>query len=209
MGTCADILDETRVCVRDCSLGQMLISRSSAVVIMVGIWLDNSLSETETHSEFRPLSQWPRGSLERRRRNLESWVGVGEQEVITICIELSLTSACTPSPHCPKSSWTQQMLMEAEPGEADSCMLSIHTSRCAEWRREGEKREGVCHSWYLKLHFVPGPGRKVNSLIEFWADRRERGQWNRRRRGLERKAAEAAKDCVESVCDLWTKSCQK
>lgn len=64
-------------------------------------------------------------------------MGEWTQEVITICIEIGLTSASTPSPPCPKPDWIQQMLVEVESWgggglEDDSCTLSVHASHCLE-----------------------------------------------------------------------------
>ncbi len=88
---------------------------SQTVMMMVGIWPDNSLSVTETYSELRHPSQQPPGSSTEREKKKKAGRGVGwTQEVITICIEIGLTSASTPSPRCPKPDWTQQMLVEVE-----------------------------------------------------------------------------------------------
>lgn len=106
------------------------------------------------------------------------------QEVITICIEISLTSASTPSPFCPKPDWTQQMLVEVESrdgrgGSDDSCILSVHASHCLEWKRqekkkgggEGEReRERIVDYWCLKPHFVPRLGTNANNVIELMAE---------------------------------------
>lgn len=52
-----------------------IFQASSSVVMIVGIWLDNSLSVTETHSAFRYPSQQPPGySLKREKKKL-TWGG--------------------------------------------------------------------------------------------------------------------------------------
>lgn len=92
---------------------------------------------------FRAQTSFPEASweLHQERRT---------QEVITICIEIGLTSASTPSEPCPKPDWTQQMLVEVEPRDeggaemtAGHC-LSTPTIVWNEKRREGggkRKRE--------------------------------------------------------------------
>lgn len=59
-----------------------------------------------------PAAPW---ELHQERGEEGNWGWVGwTQEAITICIEIGLTSASTPSPPYPKSDWTRQMLVEAE-----------------------------------------------------------------------------------------------
>lgn len=60
-----------------------------------------------------PAAPW---ELHQETEEEEEWGKEGgwTQEVITICIEIGLTSASTPSPLCPKPDWTQQMLVEVE-----------------------------------------------------------------------------------------------
>lgn len=70
--------------IRACVKGHVLFSRSSTVVIMVGIWVDNSLLVTETHSDFRHPFQQPPGNFMKREEKKKTedggwgeWWGAG------------------------------------------------------------------------------------------------------------------------------------
>lgn len=65
--------------IRACVKGHVLFSRSSTVVIMVGIWVDNSLLVTETHSDFRhPFRQPPGNFMKREEKKKTEGGGWGE-----------------------------------------------------------------------------------------------------------------------------------
>lgn len=130
-----------------------------------------------------PAAPW---ELHQEREKKKTGEGGGDwtQEVITVCIEIGLTPASTPSPPCPNPDWTQQMLVEVESRDRgglldDSCTLSVHASHCLEWKGKkkearGKKREGIVDYWFLKLHFVQRLGRNANNVIELMAKWRER-----------------------------------
>lgn len=66
------------------------------------------------------------------------------QEVITICIEIGLTSVSTPSPPYPESDWTRQMLVEAESRDVGGGkMTAVHclSTPAIVWNGKGRRKE--------------------------------------------------------------------
>lgn len=159
----------------ECSLG--LFSRSSAVVMRVGIWLANSLWATETHSEFRYPSQPPPGSFTKRgekKKKAEGGGWGGHRKSLQSASRLVWPHRLAPLPPSPKSEWTQQMFMEVESRDggggvkmtAVHCLSTPAIVRIRKWRggggqqEEREKREGIVDYWCSKLHFVQAPWQK-------------------------------------------------
>lgn len=71
------------------------------------------------------------------------WVG-WTQEVITICIEIGLTSVSTLSPPYPESDWTRQMLVEAESRDVGGGkMTAVHclSTPAIVWNGKGRRKE--------------------------------------------------------------------
>lgn len=116
-----------------------------------------------------PAAPW---ELHQEREKKKTGEGGGDwtQEVITICIEIGLTSASTPSPLCPNPDWTQQMLVEVESrdgGGGVRWQLYIVCPRQPlsgmereEKRGKEEEKRGNCWLLVFETAFCAAPWQK-------------------------------------------------